>query len=204
MTLALAVGSLFYVVIIAVVSMVHPWGDIVTGHVGTETAFERAFGSRAIAQLILLAAFLSLLKIFNGNFVAATRLVLAMGRRGLVHRSLSRVHAAHGTPTTAIWLVALLTAAASFFGDALLVPITEVGSLAAGVGWLSACVAWLLRVHDEPRSKAWVGVAVSSAIIAMKVLPFVPGSFSGAEWAALTAWLALGWALWLARRARPA
>jgi len=200
MTLALVAGSLFYVAIVAVVSMVHPWTEIVSGHVGTETAFERAFGSRAIAQLILLAAFLSLLKIFNGNFVAATRLVLAMGRRGLVHPSLARVHPEHGTPAAAVWLVALLTAAASFLGDALLVPITEVGSLAAGVGWLSACAAWLLRVHDEPRWPAWCGAAVSTALIAMKVLPFVPGSFSAAEWLALAAWLAIGWSFWAARR----
>jgi len=132
--------------------------------------------------------------------VAASRLMLAIGRRGLVHPALARVHPVHGTPSAAIWLIALLTAAASFLGDALLVPITEVGSLAAGVGWLSACVAWLLRVDDEPCWAAWTGAAVSVAIIAMKVLPFVPGSFSAAEWIALGGWLALGWGFWAARR----
>ena len=96
--------------------------------------------------------------------------------------------------------MAALTAAASFLGDALLVPITEVGSLAVGVGWLSACVAWLLRAHDEPRWAAWAGAAVSVVFISMKVLPFVPGSFSAAEWIALGGWLALGWGFWAARR----
>ncbi len=200
MYLAVVAGGFFYVVIVGVVSLVHPWREIVTGHVGTEIAFERAFGSRGIARLILAAAFLSLLKVFNGNFVAATRLVLAIGRRGLVHRALARVHPVHGTPSAAIWLVAALTAAASFLGDALLVPITEVGSLAAGVGWLSACVAWLMRVDDEPRWPAWAGAAVSLAFIGMKVLPFVPGSFSVAEWVALGAWLALGWGFWAAKQ----
>jgi basic amino acid/polyamine antiporter, APA family len=200
MYLAVVAGGLFYVVIVGVVSVVYPWREIVAGHVGTEAAFERAFGSRGIARLILAAAFLSLLKVFNGNFVAASRLVLAIGRRGLVHPSLARVHPVHGTPSAAIWLVAGLTAAASFLGDALLVPITEVGSLAAGVGWLSACVAWLLRVDDEPRWAAWAGAAVSVVFIGMKVLPFVPGSFSAPEWVALCAWLALGWAFWAAKK----
>jgi basic amino acid/polyamine antiporter, APA family len=203
MYLALVAGSLFYVAIVAVVSMLQPWRDIVAGHVGTEAAFERAFGSRGIARLILLAAFLSLVKIFNGNFVAATRLVLATGRRGLVHPSLARVHPVHGTPAAAIWLVTALTLAATFLGDAVLVPITEVGSLAAGVGWLSACVAWLLRVKDEPRWPAWLGAAVSSAVILMKVLPFVPGSFTASEWMVLTGWLALGWTFWATRSPRP-
>ena len=106
-----------------------------------------------------------------------------------------------GTPSTAIWLVAALTAAASFMGDALLVPITEVGSLAAGVGWLSTCVAWLLRVHDEPRWPAYAGAAVALVFIAMKVLAFIPGSFTTAEWMVLGAWLALGWGFWAARKA---
>ena len=142
---ALVAGFLFYVLIIAVVTYVYPWQEIVSGHVRTEVAFERTFGSHQIAQLILFGAFLSLLKIFNGNFVAATRMLYAIGRRNLVHPSLGRVHASHGTPVVAIGLMAVLTAAAAMFGDAILVPITEVGSLAVGVGWLSACVAYLLR-----------------------------------------------------------
>ena len=90
---ALFAGFLFYVLIIAVVTYVYPWQEIVSGHVRTEVAFERTFGSHAIAQLILFGAFLSLLKIFNGNFVAATRMLYAIGRRNLVHPSLGRVHA---------------------------------------------------------------------------------------------------------------
>ena len=53
--------------------------------------------------------------------------------------------------------MAALTAAAAMFGDAILVPITEVGSLAVGVGWLSACVAYLLRRRGYPAGR--VGVA---------------------------------------------
>src|SRR5579864_7932352 len=145
---ALVAGSLFYVIIIAVVTYVYPWQEIVSGHVRTEVAFERTFGSHAIAQLILFGAFLSLLKIFNGNFVASTRMLYAIGRRNLVHPSLGRIHGRFGTPVVAISLMAALTVAAAMFGDAILVPITEVGSLAVGVGWLSACAAYLVRRPD--------------------------------------------------------
>src|SRR5207253_10186743 len=110
---ALVAGFLFYVLIIAVVTYVYPWQEIVSGHVRTEVAFERTFGSHAIAQLILFGAFLSLLKIFNGNFVAATRMLYAIGRRNLVHPSLGRVHAAFGTPVVASSLMGVLTAAAA-------------------------------------------------------------------------------------------
>ena len=209
---ALFAGFLFYVIVVAVVTYVYPWREIVTGHVRTEVAFERAFGSRAIAQLILFGAFLSLLKIFNGNFVASTRMLYAIGRRNLVHPSLGAVHPTFGTPVVAVTLMGALTIAASAFGDAILVPISEVGSLAVGVGWFStcaACLAWRKGVRpllpegaqkgSDPFS-AWLGAVVSVGIILMKIVPGVPGSFSRAEWISFIAWSGLGLAFWLLRR----
>ena len=200
---ALVAGFLFYVIIIAVVTYVYPWQEIVSGHVRTEVAFERTFGSHAIAQLILFGAFLSLLKIFNGNFVAATRMLYAIGRRNLVHPSLGRVHARFGTPVVAISLMAVLTVAAAMLGDAILVPITEVGSLSVGIGWLSACAAYLARRrrdgHDESAGMARLGTVIAVAIVLMKVVPWVPGSFTEPDWVSFAAWSALGLVFWLAR-----
>ena len=197
---ALGAGALFYVTVIAAVSYVFPWKALVSGHLGTEAAFREAFGSRAVADLIVAAAILSLLKIFNGNFVAATRLLFGIGRARLVPPWLGNVHPVFGTPAPAILLIAALTAGASLLGDALLVPVAEVGSLSVGVGWLSACVAYRLRTRGPGpmvpgRGVALAGALVSAGIIAMKVVPAVPGSFTGADWIAFVAWLVLGFAL---------
>jgi amino acid transporter len=203
--LALFAGALFYVTVVAVVSFVVPWREIVDGELGTEAAFERAFGSRTIAQLILFGAFLSLLKVFNGNFVASTRLILAIGRRGLIHPALATVHSVFGTPTVAVLAMGVLTAAASFLGDALLVPVSEVGSLAVGAGWMAACAAYLAwtrrAVGARPldRALAGVGVFVGAGIVLMKVVPAVPGSFGPGEWIAFGGWVVLGLVFWAAR-----
>ena len=197
---AVVAGFVFYVIVIAVVSYVYPWRDLVGGHIGSEVAFERAFGSRMIARAILFGAFLSLFKVFNGNFVAASRLMYATGRRGLVLPALARVHPVFGTPTTAIGLTAVLTAGASLFGDAALIPITEVGSLAVGTGWLAACLAWVGRAQREGTSAgvatAYLGAAVSVAIILMKSVPAVPGSFTWHEWVVFALWCTLGLLFW--------
>jgi hypothetical protein len=80
-----------------------------------------------------------------------------------------------------------------------------VGSLAVGVGWLSACVAYLLRRNGNPEDRsaspalAWLGGAVSTAIILMKVVPSVPGSFTRPEWIAFAAWSGFGLVFWLLR-----
>ncbi len=176
-----------------------PWRELVANHLGTEAAFARAFGSAAIARLILAAAFLSLFKVMNGNFMAATRMLLALGRRGLVHPSLGAIHPLYGTPRVAIVLLAGLTAATAFLGDALLVPVTEVGALAAGVGWCATCAAFVRRGGGPGKALASTGVLVSLAIVLIKVIPGIPGSFTLPEWIALAAWCALGAAFWARR-----
>jgi amino acid transporter len=209
---ALIAGFLFYVIIIAVVTYVYPWQEIVSGHVRTEVAFERTFGSHDIARLILFGAFLSLLKIFNGNFVAGTRMLYALGRRSVVHPSLGYVHPTFGTPAVAIGLMAVISVAGAMMGDAILVPITEVGSLTVGFGWLSACAAYILRarhgriaasMRSEPARAlvmAWAGAVVSVGLILMKIVPGVPGSFTRVEWLAFVVWTILGLAFWIMRR----
>jgi amino acid transporter len=139
-------------------------------------------------------------------------MLYAIGRRNLVHPSLGAVDPTFGTPVVAVTLMGALTIAASAFGDAILVPISEVGSLAVGVGWFSTCAAYLAwrkgvrPLLGHPRQKgsdpiwAWLGAAVSVAIILMKIVPGVPGSFSRAEWISFIAWSGLGLTFWLLRR----
>jgi hypothetical protein len=47
---------------------------------------------------------------------------------------------------------------------------------------------------------ALAGAVVSSAIILMKIVPAVPGSFSGAEWLAFAAWSGMGLVFWMTRQ----
>ncbi len=198
-TVALLAAGLFYVLIVGVVAWVYPWTDIVSQHLGTDAAFARAFGTPWIARLILAAAVLSLFKVFNGNFVAATRLVYALGRRGLVHPALGAVHPRFGTPVLAIAFVAIPTAAAAFLGDAVLVPISEVGAAVGAIGWCAACLAYIALARRQSTRDgvaiAMIGVVVSVAIVLMKVVPAIPGSLTAVEWLAFTAWCVLGLAL---------
>src|SRR5262245_43317362 len=139
--IALGAGIFFYVTIIAVVTLIQPWQSLTKERFATAVAFERAFSSRALVQLIMFAVLLSLLKIFNGNFITSTRLLFAMGRRRLLAARLAEVDQRFKTPKVAVLFAGGFTVIASFLGQAVLVPISEVGSLAAAVGWLATCLA---------------------------------------------------------------
>lgn len=191
--MAIVVGILFYTIVIAAVGYAAPWRQLTGSKFMTAVAFERAAGSRWIVSVILAAALLSLFKVFNGNFVAASRLLFAMGRRGLMDSRVSQVHPRNQTPSVAVIWVGMATAACMFLGDAILVPISEVGSVASATGWLAACAAYYcMGPPARERLVALVGMMVGLLMILMKVVPAIPGSFSGYEWLALGIWSLLG------------
>ncbi len=79
--MAIIVGIVFYTIVIAAVAYAAPWRENSPAReFMTAVAFERAVGSRWIVSVILAAALLSLFKVFNGNLLAASRLLFAMGR----------------------------------------------------------------------------------------------------------------------------
>ncbi len=201
--MAVLVGILFYTIVIAAVAFVAPWHELTGEKFMTAVAFQRAVGSRWIVDVILVAALLSLVKCFNGNFVAASRLLFALGRRGLIDSRAGRIHPQHQTPSTAVLCIGLATAACMLLGDAILVPVTEVGSVACAIGWAASCAAYINMgrsgtLHGQSRlsageySVAGFGLVVAIAMLLMKVVPAVPGHFTTYEWLALGIWVALG------------
>lgn len=190
---AMLVGIAFYVSVIAATAYVAPWQSLVHERFATAVAFERAVGTRWIVSVIMSAAVLSLLEVFNGNFVAATRLLFALGRRGLADSRLGYVHPSNRTPAVAVVSIGLFTAMCMFAGESILVPIAEVGSLASALGWMAACASYLrMKPSAFGRAAAVTGIVVTFLVLAMKILPTVPGHFSIYEWIALALWIVLG------------
>jgi APA family basic amino acid/polyamine antiporter len=202
-SMAVVAGILFYTAIIAAVAFVAPWHELIGEKFMTAVAFHRAVGSRWIVNIVLAAALMSLVKCFNGNFVAASRMVFALGRRGLIDGRAGRIHLQYQTPSVAVLSIGIATGACMLLGDAILVPITEVGSVACATGWAATCAAYLAMSRAGTlagRTKVTAvkyflggfGLTVAVAMLLMKVVPAVPGHFTIYEWLALGIWVVLG------------
>jgi basic amino acid/polyamine antiporter, APA family len=191
--LALLVGAGFYALCVVAVAYVAHWPQLLGKRFVTAIAFQQALGARWPVAIILVAAFFGLFQCFNGNFVASSRLLFAYGRRHTLPASFGRVHDKFQTPSVAILAVAVATIAGLLLGDALLVPVTEVGSMASAFGWLATCVSFfMVEPSLRPRMLASFGILVASLLFLMKVVPLFPGHFTQAEWLALAVWIALG------------
>ena len=88
-------------------------------------------------------------------------------------------------------------------GDAILVPITEVGAVASAIGWTATCAAYLSmrrrgKLPEQSKRStgeylvAGFGLLVAIAMLLMKVVPAIPGHFTLYEWLALGIWIVVG------------
>jgi basic amino acid/polyamine antiporter, APA family len=191
--LAVIVGAGFYVLVTAAVSYVAPWQGLLGKPFATAVAFEQGTGAPWLVRIVMASAMVALFEVFNGNFVASSRLIFAFGRRGTIPTRFGEVHETFQTPSVAVVGIALASIVGLLLGDAILVPVTEVGSMAAATGWFMACLSfWLVEKNSGKRLITSLGIAVALLLVLMKLLPFFPGHFSMAEWLALAIWLAIG------------
>src|SRR5271166_2224379 len=191
--MALLVGAGFYVLAVGAVAYIAPWQGLVGKRFATAIAFEQGTHSTWLARLILGISLVGLLQVFNGNFVAASRLLFAFGRRRTIPPMFAKINDKHLTPNVAIAGVTVATLVGLLVGDALLVPVTEVGSMASAFGWLAACASLYIAGRGAwLRLVAALGAAVSLLLVLIKWIPGVPGHFTSTEWIALGVWLALG------------
>jgi len=198
------VALVFFAVVIAAVAYVAPWQSLTHEKFPTAVAFERALHARWIVNLILGAAFIALLKAFNGNVVASSRMLFAMGRRNLLDQRLGMVHLINQTPSVAVLGVGVATAVAFLMGEALLVPILEVGAVGSAIGWMAACGSYYcMKPSLAGRAAAIYGVLLTSVMVLVKIVPLVPGHFTASEWISMTIWGLFGYLLWTRRHELP-
>jgi len=198
-------GLAFFWVVIGAVSYVAPWQSLKSAQqFPTALAFERALHAHWIVVLILGSALVALVQAFNANIVASSRLLFAMSRRNLLNPRMSRVHPKNQTPSTAIIAVGMATALAIFLGEALLVPILEVGAVSAAVAWMAACASYYkMKPPGLRRAAAVFGLFVTSVMILVKLIPLIPGHFTWHEWIALGVWGVLGAVIRSTRQSDP-
>jgi APA family basic amino acid/polyamine antiporter len=203
--LTIFAGLVFFWVVIGAVSYVAPWQSLDSNQqFPTAVAFENALHARWIVIIVMASALVGLVQAFNANMVMSSRLLFAMSRRNLLNPGMSRVHPVNRTPSAAILGVGVATAMLIFLGEALLVPILEVGAVTSAVAWMAACAAYYrMKPPWLRRSAAVAGLIVTSAMILVKVVPLVPGHFTWHEWIAVAIWGALGIAVRASRNPDP-
>ena len=155
MVVSVAAGGLFYCLLIFSVSMVMPWENSVQlPGLTTAAAFEASFDSALLGKVIVLTAFLGLLTTLNPIFIAASRLVFALGRARMIPAGFAGVHPGFGSPARAVLLVGLIGTLGSLLGRGGLGPILGMAVICLATVFMLVCLAVVvlrIRRPDQPR-----------------------------------------------------
>lgn len=134
-------ATLFYALIVAAVSLVGPWTNIINSDLPAATAFTAAFGSPLLARLVLVAALLGLFTSWNGFFLAGSRVLFALGRGRILSPWFGETHPRFGTPHRAVLITGLLTLLAPLMGRDALLPFVNAGSFLIAIAFLGVALS---------------------------------------------------------------
>ena len=202
--ISILVGAAFYGIVILALSVCMPWQETIKFDLPTANAFRVAFGYDWAAKLVLLAAFFGLITSFNGFFIAATRVVFATGRGGLLPKWFGDVSDKYHTPKNAILFVGLITIIGPFVGRSSLLPIVNVASFAFISGWFITCLSSIRLRKTAPDLKRpykvkrkivfYLGAFIAGAIIILMIFPGSPAQLRWPlEYIILAVWFVMGY-----------
>lgn len=210
-SLAVCASAVFYALVIISVSMLLPWGELLSLQLPAAEAFAlRGIGIMRV--LVIIGAFAGLLTTLNSFFIAGSRVLLSMGRLNILPEFLSRLHPKYKTPTVANGLIITLCLIAPFLGKSVLLPITNVCSLGFILSWLMVALSDVKIKKDFPDMTLpykvplysnILAICLSAAMFLLLVLPASPGALAWPlEIGIVLAWLLLGITILIIRKKR--
>jgi amino acid transporter len=213
MLLSLVIAIGFYCVVITAASMAAPWQELAHHEMATVQAFRSAFRSPVWANLVLIAGLFGIMTAWNAVFIAASRVLFALGRARVIGAPFGRVHREFGSPFISILVVGALGLAAVFLGRGAIAPIANIGSFGFAFAYFITSFG-MLRLRytrpDAPRPyRARFGFATSVAasigslfmLVMSLYLPYADSNQGiPLEWKLLLVWVVLGAIFWLSAR----
>ena len=209
MALAVGMAGVFYSLVILSASMAMPWEQLLElEELPAAAAFRATFESPLVADLVLAAALLGLLTSWNAIFMAASRLVFALGRARMIPSTFKGLHPTFRSPTKAVLFVGFIGAFGVPLGQGGLTPVLNVGVICWAFVFLLVSVGTLrMRIRHPDLERPFrvpggpvvmgLGIAGAAFFVFLSVRdPYVGADGFPMEWGLLLVWLALGAVFW--------
>ena len=206
---SIAAAAAFYCLVVIAASVATPWRTLVAAPLPMIAAAATLPHGDVFVLILLLATAASLVKAWNGVFMMAVRLTVAMARAGYIPHTLARLHRRSGSPAAALIFVAALNIGGIFIGKAAIEPITDMCAMVLTLTYVMCCMTVLrlrFRSGAAPfplpggNAFAWIGLCGSVAMTVVAFLaPFLQRGGLPPEWELLGVWGVIGCAVWLSR-----
>lgn len=207
LVLSLILAVFFYTMIVLSVGYVLNMDEIkasmeTTGLV-TADAMKKAFGSGAMANVLIIGGMCGIVTSWNSFLIGGSRAIYSMADSYMVPRIFAKLHPKYKTPVNALLLVGILSVIAPLFGRVMLVWIVDAANFACCLAYCMVSISFLVLRKKEPdmvrpykvRNHKLVGVIaiIMSGIMAlMYVIPGTGCTLIWQEWIIVGGWTLLG------------
>lgn len=214
-TILLSIGgaTVFYLLVILAASIVSPWKDLLSMELPAAGAFEAAFKSPLLGKMVLVAGLMGIVTTWNSVFIAASRIIFALGRACIIPSSLGKVHPRLSTPYISVFFVGGIACLGIFLGKSAILPIVNVAGGCFAFAFSFTCLGLVKLRRTKPdlprpyRAPGGTAIPILGFLfsIFMVILtlyqPYASskGSFP-MEWIIIVVWASLGFLFWVAAR----
>ncbi|WP_205856589.1 APC family permease [Phytoactinopolyspora endophytica] len=221
---AIIVAALIYSAMILVTAAATSWTDLVDSEPrwGTGDAISDLFGG-AGTTLLALSVSMGICTGLNGFYLAASRLLFAMGRGRMIPSAFAKLHPTGRTPYIGIAFVCGICLLAPWFGREVLLWVVDMSSVGVTIAYTYTCVVALrlslrpsavmgtdateqqlkaARVQSSTKTRviSTLGALTGLSFLALLLVPASPAALGPESLTALGVWVALGLVIFLLRR----
>lgn len=150
--LSLAAAWAFYSLVLLSMSLIMPRQELLSHPLPTAAAFQAAFQSAAIGNIVLFAGLLGLVSTWNALFFGATRILYVLAIDGYVPRAFRALHPRWGSPTSAILLMALVIPTVGLLGRGVIGPLLSSFSVVMAGIYATVCAGVIILRRPQARS----------------------------------------------------
>ena len=166
-------------------------------------AMARAFGSSAMAKVLIVGGLCGIATSWNAFFIGGSRAIFSMAKARMIPRRFSKVHPRYKTPVNALLLICVLSLIAPFFGKTALVWIADTASFACCIAYGIVALSFLRLRRTAPdmhrpfkvrlhRTVGIVAALMSGVMVVMFILPGTGCTLTPQEWVIVGGWTVLG------------
>lgn len=189
---SLAIVTILYAAVSLVVTGLQPYTDIDPDDAAPLATAFKAVGIDWMGDLISVGACIGLIVVAMILMLGQTRVAFAMGRDGLLPRSLSKVHPTYGTPYRMTLITGVVVAAIAGFVDlSTLADLVNIGTLFAFI-LVSIGVVILRRTRPDLPRAFRTPLAPVVATLATVMCLYLMLNLKGDTWVRFLVWMALG------------
>ena len=208
MITAILCGAAMYSVVLISVAIVMPYPEFLatgsawlTGDVAV-LSFGK-FGGIVLAVPVAAAIFSGI----NGFFLAASRLLLSMGRAQSIPIWFEHIDHDHKTPRNAIIFIWALVLVAPWVGRPFLSWLLDTMAVSMSISYIFTCItAYRLACqypalidYSNPKFISMIGIVMSTASMLLLIVPGSPGAISSESLLMCAGWIAVGYGFYMSR-----